>query len=72
MRKPLAEIIEEQCAQNGLFLFPIKPPDIFGLGLLSSHHAAPLDRLIIPQAKLHGFSVVTDDREFTKYGVPIV
>ena len=32
----------------------------------------PFDRLIISQAKLHGFSVVTDDENFPNYGVPIV
>ena len=36
LRKPLADIIQEQCTQNGLLLLPIEPPDIFGLGQLSS------------------------------------
>lgn len=72
LRKPLAEIIQEQCAQNGLRLLPIEPAAIYGLGQLPPHHADPFDRLIISQASLHGFSVVTDDGEFSKYGVPIV
>ena len=72
LRQPLVEIIREQCAQNGLVLLAIEPPDIYGLGQLPFHHADPFDRLIISQAKLRGFSVVTDDGEFAKYGVPIV
>ena len=28
LRKPLADIIQEQCAQNGLWLLPIEPRDI--------------------------------------------
>ena len=72
LRKPLADIIQEQCTRNGLLLLPIEPPDIYTLGQLSSHHADPFDRLIISQAKRHGFSVVTDDGEFAKYAVPIV
>ena len=72
LRKPLADIIQEQCAQNGLLLLPIEPRDIYGLGQLAPHHADPFDRLIISQTKVRGFSVVTDDAEFSKYGVPVV
>ena len=72
LRKPLAEIIGEQCRQNGLLLLSIEPPDIYGLSQLPFHHADPFDRLIISQAKLRGFPVVTEDSEFPKYGVPIV
>jgi PIN domain nuclease of toxin-antitoxin system len=72
LRKPLAEIIAEQCQQNGLLLLSIEPADVYGLSQLPFHHADPFDRLIISQARLHGFSVVTDDGEFPKYGVPIV
>lgn len=72
LRKPLAEIVEDQCSQNGLLLLAIEPADIFGLGQLPTHHADPFDRLILSQAKQRGFSVVTDDREFAKYGVPVV
>ena len=64
--------VQEQCAQNGLQLLPIEPPDIYGLAQLPSHHADPFDRLIVSQIKRCGFSVVTDDGEFAKYGVPIV
>jgi len=72
LRKALADIIQEQCAQNGLLLLPIEPGTIYGLGQLPHHHADPFDRLIISQAKMHGFSVVTNDGEFPKYGVPIL
>ena len=72
LRQSLPDIIQEQVTKNGLVLLPIEPPHIFGLAQLSSHHADPFDRLIISQARLLGFSVVTDDGEFAKYGVPIV
>lgn len=72
LRKPLAEIIQEQCARNGLVLAAIEPEDIFNLSQLPFFHADPFDRLIISQAKLRGFSIVTDDGEFSKYGVPVV
>src|SRR6266404_9128309 len=61
LRKPLAEIVEEQCRQNGLLFLPIELGAIYGLGQLPLHHADPFDRLIISQTNLHGFSVVTND-----------
>ena len=72
LRKALADIIQQQCAQNGLLLLPIEAGAIYGLGQFPSHHADPFDRLIVSQAKLHGFSIVTNDGEFAKYRVPIL
>ena len=72
LRKPLADVIQEQCAQNGLLLLPLEPGAIYGLAHLPAHHADPFDRLIISQARLHGFSVVSNDLEFGKYGIPLV
>ena len=36
------------------------------------HHRDPFDRLLVAQALESGFSIVTHDREFAAYGVPIV
>lgn len=72
LRKPLAGIIQDHCAQNGLLLLPITPEAIYGLGQLANHHADPFDRMIISQAKVHGHSIVSNDQVFPKYGLPIV
>lgn len=72
LRRPLREIIQAQCDRNGLILVPIEPDAIYNLGQLDFHHADPFDRLIISQAKVNNFSVVTDDPEFRKYNVPTV
>lgn len=72
LRKPLAEIVQEQVTQNGLGLLAIEPEDIFYLGELAPYHADPFDRIIIAQARRRGFSVVTDDGEFAQYGRPVV
>lgn len=72
LRRPLREIIQEQCGRNGLMLVPIEPDSIYNLAQLEFHHVDPFDRLILSQAKLNNFSVVTDDSEFRKYNVPIV
>lgn len=72
LRRPLREIIQEQCERNGLILLPIEPDSIYNVGQLEFYHVDPFDRLIISQAKLNNFSVVTDDPEFRKYNVATV
>ena len=66
LRKPLSEIIQEQCARNGIHLLPIEPPHIYGLSQLSFHHTDPFGSLILSQAKRSGFSMVTEDGEFAQ------
>jgi PIN domain nuclease of toxin-antitoxin system len=39
---------------------------------LPSHHTDPFDRLLIAQAKLESLVVVTADRQFAPYGVPLL
>jgi PIN domain nuclease of toxin-antitoxin system len=41
-------------------------------GELSLHHSDPFDRLLIAQAKLEGCAILTRDRAFAAYGVPVV
>src|SRR5947208_2429489 len=47
LRKPLPDIVQEQCVQNGLLLLAIEPRDIYGLNKVPPHHADPFDRLIL-------------------------
>lgn len=39
---------------------------------LAMHHRDPWDRLLIAQALVEGFSIVSSDRVFARYGVPVV
>jgi PIN domain nuclease of toxin-antitoxin system len=41
-------------------------------GELPLHHSDPFDRLLIAQAKLEGCAILTRDRAFAVYGVPVV
>jgi PIN domain nuclease of toxin-antitoxin system len=41
-------------------------------GELPLHHGDPFDRLLIAQAKLEGCAILTRDRAFAAYSVPIV
>jgi PIN domain nuclease of toxin-antitoxin system len=72
LRTGLSQIIDEQCRQNGLLLLPIEPADIYGLTHLPFYHTDPYDRLIISQARIRGFSIITNDTEFPKYPIPLL
>jgi PIN domain nuclease of toxin-antitoxin system len=44
----------------------------YATGELPLHHGDPFDRLLIAQAKLEGCAILTRDRVFAAYGVPVV
>ena len=39
---------------------------------LPHHHGDPFDRLLIAQARAEGATIVTHDRAFEAYGVPVI
>jgi len=41
-------------------------------GALPRHHADPFDRLLIAQAQIEGLTIVTRDRAFEAYEVPLL
>lgn len=41
-------------------------------GRLPRHHKDPFDRLLIAQARVEGATIVTHNRKFEAYGVPII
>ena len=51
---------------------PITTDHAYEVGNLPMHHRDPFDRMIIAQANLEGFCVITHDNIFKKYGVPIL
>lgn len=42
------------------------------LSILSGHHADPFDRMLIAQATVEGATLVTHDRQFEAYDVPVL
>ena len=39
---------------------------------LPRHHGDPIDRILVAQARVEGATIVTHDRAFEKYGVPVI
>lgn len=58
--------------KQGFELLSVTSDHAYAVGDLPLHHRDPFDRMIIAQAKLEGFSVITHDLIFKKYGVPVL
>jgi PIN domain nuclease of toxin-antitoxin system len=42
------------------------------LASLAPHHADPFDRMLVAQAQVEGATIVSHDRQFEPYGVPVL
>jgi PIN domain nuclease of toxin-antitoxin system len=42
------------------------------LALLPYHHTDPFDRILLAQAAVEGATIVTHDRAFAAYGLPVI
>jgi len=70
--KPLPEIIREQQTVNDLRILSITPEHIYELENLPFHHKDPFDRLLIAQAIIEDYTLVTDDPKFSDYSVKLI
>ncbi len=70
--KPLFEIIRDQQNINDLRILPITPAHIYELGKLPFHHKDPFDRLLIAQATVKNYPLVTDDPTFSAYSARLI
>jgi PIN domain nuclease of toxin-antitoxin system len=64
--------LEEAVADSGFDALPITFGHAAAVTGLASHHADPFDRMLIAQALVEGLTIVTHDRRFAPYGVPII
>lgn len=62
------EVLQHQ----GFEMLPITPAHAYAVGDLPGHHRDPFDRILIAQAMLEGFTIVTHDVIFSKYPVRIL
>ncbi len=70
--KPLPEIIREQQSINDLQILPITSAHIYALENLPFHHKDPFDRLLIAQALIEDYTLVTDDQKFSVYAAKLI
>jgi len=61
-------VIKEQ----GFEMLAITSDHAYAVGDLPKHHRDPFDRILIAQAMLEGFTIVTHDAIFNKYPIPVL
>ncbi len=69
LRLPLRDVVREQQERNGLVLEPVTLEAVLGLSMLPPHHRDPFDRILVSQAMLGGFELVSGDPEIKRYSV---
>jgi PIN domain nuclease of toxin-antitoxin system len=71
LRLPSDDVAGDLHASH-LRLLPISPAHAWLAGALPQHHRDPFDRMLIAQAQVEGLTIVTRDRRFEPYGVPLL
>lgn len=69
---PLGTLFTEGFAALRFHLLPIRLPHIARVADLPRHHRDPFDRLLVATALAERLTVVSTDRAFARYGVPVV
>jgi len=69
LNSPLSEVILQNHTRNNLQMLSIKIEHILKLGELPDHHHDSFDRMLIAQAKVEKFTIITHDIQITKYDV---
>ena len=65
------ERFEEFVFSTGFEALPVTARHAIAAGALPRHHDDPFDRMLIAQARLEGATMVTGDRKFPLYDVPL-
>jgi PIN domain nuclease of toxin-antitoxin system len=64
--------LEQQVHAGGFLPLPISIGHAVAAGQLARHHDDPFDRMLIAQAFAEGLTIVTRDKRFDDYGVPLL
>jgi PIN domain nuclease of toxin-antitoxin system len=64
--------LEHQLEAGGFEPLPISVAHAVAAGHLPRHHEDPFDRMLIAQALAEGLTVVTRDKRFDDYGIPLL
>jgi PIN domain nuclease of toxin-antitoxin system len=64
--------LEVQISKNSFIALPVTIGHGVAVQQLPLHHRDPFDRILIAQAKCEGLTLVTGDRQFAAYDVPVL
>jgi len=59
-------------ARQSFIELPVLGEHTVAVRVLPLYHRDPFDRMLIAQARCEGFTIVTSDRAFAAYDVPIL
>jgi PIN domain nuclease of toxin-antitoxin system len=68
---PPAEYVPARMQSSGVLALPVSPSHALHVATLPYHHRDPFDRLLIAQAQLERFPVLTVDRQFAAYDLQV-
>lgn len=68
----VSDSVRQHVADSGARILPLSPEHGLGVAELPRHHGDPFDRLLISQALSEGLTILTADRIFQRYEVPVV
>ena len=64
--------LERQIDEGGFTELPVSIAHGIAAAALPRHHDDPFDRMLIAQSRIEGLTVVTRDKRFEEYGVPLM
>jgi PIN domain nuclease of toxin-antitoxin system len=59
-------------AQQSFEMLPVTVEHAYMVGDLPAFHRDPFDRMLIAQARVEGFTIVTRDSIFARYKIPVI
>lgn len=63
--------LAERVKESGFAALPVGADHAIAAAQLPMHHRDPFDRMLIGQAHCEGLTVMTRDRQFSTYAVPL-
>jgi PIN domain nuclease of toxin-antitoxin system len=72
LRGAAPDDLEHQVQASGFLPLPISLAHGAAAGRLGRYHEDPFDRMLIAQARAEGLTIVTRDKRFDEYGVPLL
>ena len=72
LAKPYVDFMAEAIDKNGFGYLHIEPKHTAALTKMPFHHRDPFDRLLIAQAKIEKLTIMTPDKAFGAYDVPLL
>ena len=69
---PIEEYVREGTARFHILDLVLRRPHALKLADLPLHHKDPFDRMLVAQAAFEGLTLLSQDPQLQKYGVPII